>query len=40
MHEGFMAGYPASHGCVRLKNDDVKELVDLQLPLGVPVFIT
>ncbi len=35
-----LIGQAVSHGCVRLKNDDVKELVDLQLPLGVPVFIT
>ena len=35
-----LIGQAVSHGCVRLSNDDVKELVDLQLPLGVPVFIT
>jgi lipoprotein-anchoring transpeptidase ErfK/SrfK len=35
-----LIGQAVSHGCVRLRNDDVKELVDLQLPLGVPVFIT
>lgn len=35
-----LIGQAVSHGCVRLTNDDVKELVDLQLPLGVPVFIT
>ncbi len=35
-----LIGQAVSHGCVRLTNDDVKELVDLKLPLGVPVFIT
>jgi lipoprotein-anchoring transpeptidase ErfK/SrfK len=35
-----LIGQAVSHGCVRLKNADVQELVDLQLPLGVPVFIT
>lgn len=35
-----LIGQAVSHGCVRLKNDDVQELVNLQLPLGVPVFIT
>lgn len=35
-----LIGQAVSHGCIRLKNGDVKELVDLELPLGVPVFIT
>jgi lipoprotein-anchoring transpeptidase ErfK/SrfK len=35
-----LIGQAVSHGCVRLSNGDVQELVDLQLPLGVPVFIT
>ncbi|WP_426573440.1 L,D-transpeptidase [Aquihabitans sp. McL0605] len=35
-----LIGQAVSHGCVRLKNDDVKAMVDLALPLGVPVFIT
>lgn len=35
-----LIGSRVSHGCVRLNNDDVRKLVDLQLPLGVPVFIT
>lgn len=35
-----LIGQAVSHGCVRLRNSDVKDLVDLQLPLGVPVFIT
>ncbi len=35
-----LIGEAVSHGCIRLDNDDVEALVDLQLPLGVPVFIT
>jgi lipoprotein-anchoring transpeptidase ErfK/SrfK len=35
-----LIGQAVSHGCVRLTNNDIQELVDLQLPLGVPVFIT
>lgn len=35
-----LIGQAVSHGCVRLANADVKKLVDLELPLGVPVFIT
>lgn len=35
-----LIGQAVSHGCVRLTNTDIQELVDLQLPLGVPVFIT
>lgn len=34
-----LIGQAVSHGCVRLTNADVKALVDLQLPLGVPVII-
>ncbi len=33
-------GQKASHGCVRLRNSDIQDLVDLGLPLGAPVFIT
>lgn len=33
-------GQKVSHGCVRLRNSDVQDLVDLGLPLGAPVFIT
>ena len=33
-------GQAVSHGCVRLRNDDIRKVVDLGLPLGVPVFIT
>jgi lipoprotein-anchoring transpeptidase ErfK/SrfK len=35
-----LIGQRVSHGCIRLSNDDIKSLVDLQLPLGVPVFIS
>ena len=35
-----LIGDAVSHGCIRLDNDDIEALVDLQLPLGVPVFIT
>lgn len=39
-NEPQLIGQSVSHGCVRLTNDDIKKLVDLQLPLGVPVFIS
>lgn len=35
-----LIGQRVSHGCVRLTNEDIRKLVDLQLPLGAPVFIT
>lgn len=35
-----LIGQRVSHGCVRLTNADIQKLVGLQLPLGVPVFIT
>lgn len=35
-----LIGQAVSHGCVRLRNEDIKAMVDLDLPLGVPVFIT
>lgn len=35
-----LIGQNVSNGCVRLSNDDIRAVVDLQLPLGVPVFIT
>jgi lipoprotein-anchoring transpeptidase ErfK/SrfK len=31
-------GVPSSHGCVKMRNDDVIELFD-RVPLGTPVFI-
>ncbi len=39
-NEPSKIGQDVSHGCVRLSNDDIERLVDLQLPLGVPVFIS
>lgn len=33
-------GQAVSHGCIRLSNENVRKLVDLALPLGVPVIIT
>jgi lipoprotein-anchoring transpeptidase ErfK/SrfK len=33
-------GEAVSHGCVRLTNEDVRRLVDLDVPLGMPVFIS
>jgi lipoprotein-anchoring transpeptidase ErfK/SrfK len=35
-----LIGQAVSHGCVRLRNADIEDLVGLQLPLGAPVFIT
>ena len=34
-----LIGQAVSHGCVRLANDHIEQLVDLELPLGTPVFI-
>lgn len=36
--ENFI-GQPASHGCIRLRNDDIIELFGL-VPEGTPVFIS
>jgi len=35
-----LIGQAVSHGCVRLRNDDIEALVGLGLPLGAPVFVT
>jgi len=35
-----LIGDAVSHGCIRVTNADIEDLVDLQLPLGVPVFVT
>lgn len=35
-----LIGERVSSGCIRLTNDGVEQLVDLQLPLGAPVIIT
>lgn len=37
--EPFNIGYPVSHGCIRLKNDDAKELYDI-LPYNTKIIIT
>lgn len=34
-----LLGTPSSHGCIRLKNDDVIKVYDL-IPVGTPVLIT
>jgi len=39
MHSGNLPGYPASHGCIRMRNPDVIELFDL-VQEGTPVQIT
>ncbi|HUB67971.1 MAG TPA: L,D-transpeptidase family protein [Candidatus Methylacidiphilales bacterium] len=39
MHAGFLPGYPASHGCVRLPDDMARELYQRVVP-GTPVEIT
>jgi lipoprotein-anchoring transpeptidase ErfK/SrfK len=39
-NEPGLIGQAVSHGCVRLTNDAIKELVDLELPLGVPVLVS
>jgi lipoprotein-anchoring transpeptidase ErfK/SrfK len=38
MHTGFLPGYPASHGCVRLPDDIAKLLYD-HVVIGTPVTI-
>lgn len=38
LHVGYVAGVPASHGCVRLKTDTAKTLFDL-VKVGTPVLI-
>lgn len=38
MHEGFLPGYPASHGCVRLPKDMARIFHD-NAPLGTPVTV-
>lgn len=35
-----LIGQRVSHGCVRLTNEDIVALVELGLPLAVPVFIS
>jgi lipoprotein-anchoring transpeptidase ErfK/SrfK len=38
MHEGFLPGYPASHGCIRLPEAMAAAFFDAT-PLGTPVVI-
>lgn len=38
MHVGFVAGYPVSHGCVRLPADMAKTFYE-NTPLGTPVTV-
>ena len=35
-----LIGQRVSHGCVRLRNEDVLRLVSFKIPLGTPVFVT
>jgi len=35
-----LIGSDVSHGCVRLRNEDVLDLERRQVPLGMPVTIT
>lgn len=35
-----LIGQAVSHGCIRLTNDNVQKMVDLKLPLGVPVLVS
>ncbi len=39
MHVGYVPGRPASHGCIRLKRDDAREIFSL-VRVGTPVLIT
>ena len=39
-NEPGLIGQRVSHGCVRLNNADVLRLLNLQLPLGTPVFVS
>jgi lipoprotein-anchoring transpeptidase ErfK/SrfK len=38
MHVGYVPGLPASHGCIRLKNDAAAQIFDL-VRVGTPVVI-
>ncbi len=39
MHEGFIPGYPASHGCIRLPTQ-MAAIFFRETPLGTPVQVT
>lgn len=38
MHAGYLPGYPASHGCIRLPKDAAKRFFE-NTPLGTPVNV-
>lgn len=38
MHVGYVPGRPASHGCIRLKRDDAREIFSM-VRIGTPVLI-
>lgn len=38
MHQGYLPGYPASHGCVRLPEDMARKFFD-NAPVGTPVIV-
>ena len=38
MHEGYIPGYPASHGCIRLPGDSARKLFQ-EVPIGTLVTI-
>ena len=39
MHAGFLPGYPASHGCIRLPKEVAERLFNI-VPTGTPVLVT
>jgi lipoprotein-anchoring transpeptidase ErfK/SrfK len=39
MHAGFLPGYPASHGCIRLPREVAERLFKI-VPTGTPVSVT
>ena len=38
LHAGYLPGYPASHGCIRMAIPDVEELYN-QVSVGTPVYV-
>ena len=39
MHAGYLPGYPASHGCIRLPREVAERLFQI-VPTGTPVVVT
>ncbi len=39
MHTGFLPGYPASHGCIRMP-EEIAKLIYSKVKLGTPVAVT